>query len=136
MANFSFTQNATNASRTAHIGLLGKQITVTQSPGVAGHKRVLRPGGGSDSDIVEAAGFDGDRERLLAAHLLQRQRKRIGRVHLRCQRSATRTGTLTIAGVTLTVTQAGSSYVAANPVTTLVPTGLAAPEGVAVDGRG
>ena len=36
---------------------------------------------------------------------------------------ATRTGTLTIAGQTLTVTQAGSTYVAAGPVTTLVSSG-------------
>ena len=49
---------------------------------------------------------------------------------------ATRTGTLTIAGQTLTVTQAGSTYVAApGPLTTLV-SGLAWPIGVAVDGAG
>ena len=30
MVNFSFTQNTTYASRTAHITLLGQQITVTQ----------------------------------------------------------------------------------------------------------
>ena len=39
---------------------------------------------------------------------------------------ATRTGTLTIAGLTLTVTQVGSTYVAANPVT-LVSSGLINP---------
>src|SRR5262245_61632617 len=48
---------------------------------------------------------------------------------------ATRSGTLTIAGLTLTVTQAGSSYVAANPLT-LVASGLSLPRGVAVDGSG
>ncbi|HKB36826.1 MAG TPA: BACON domain-containing carbohydrate-binding protein, partial [Gemmataceae bacterium] len=48
---------------------------------------------------------------------------------------ATRSGTLTIAGLTLTVTQAGSTYVAANPLT-LVSSGLDSPEGVAVDGSG
>ena len=37
---------------------------------------------------------------------------------------ATRSGTLTIAGLTLTVTQASSSYLAANPVFTLVSSGL------------
>ena len=31
VVNFSFTQNTTNASRTAHITLLGQQITVTQA---------------------------------------------------------------------------------------------------------
>ncbi len=50
---------------------------------------------------------------------------------------ASRTGTLTIAGETLSVTQAGSSYVAARPfttLTTLVPG--QAPRGVAVDASG
>src|SRR5262249_27179531 len=49
---------------------------------------------------------------------------------------ATRSGTLTIAGLTLTVTQAGSTYVAANPLTTLVASGLKDQRGVAVDGSG
>jgi len=50
---------------------------------------------------------------------------------------ATRTGTLTIAGLTLSVTQAGSTYVAAPlPATTLASSGLHAPTGVAVDGAG
>jgi hypothetical protein len=48
---------------------------------------------------------------------------------------ATRSGTLTIAGLTLTVTQAGSTYVPANPLT-LVSSGLIIPYGVAVDGSG
>ena len=48
---------------------------------------------------------------------------------------ATRSGTLTIAGQTLTVTQAGSTYVAAGVVTTLV-SGLGQSIGVAVDGSG
>jgi DNA-binding beta-propeller fold protein YncE len=47
----------------------------------------------------------------------------------------TRSGTLTIAGLTLTVTQAGRTYIPANPLTTLV-SGLKVPHGVAVDGAG
>jgi DNA-binding beta-propeller fold protein YncE len=47
-----------------------------------------------------------------------------------------RTGTLTIAGGTLSVTQAGTSYVAANPVVALVSTGINFPTSVAVDGLG
>jgi sugar lactone lactonase YvrE len=46
---------------------------------------------------------------------------------------ATRSGTLTIAGLTLTVTQAGSTYVPANPLTLV--SGLGG-NGVAVDGSG
>jgi DNA-binding beta-propeller fold protein YncE len=49
---------------------------------------------------------------------------------------ATRSGTLTIGDQTLTVTQAGSTYVAAGAVTTLVSSGLFVPSGVAVDGAG
>ena len=50
---------------------------------------------------------------------------------------ATRTGTLTIACQTLTVTQAGSTYVAApGPVTALVASGLNLPRGVALDRAG
>ena len=49
---------------------------------------------------------------------------------------ATRSGTLTIAGQTLTVTQAGSTYVIAQPLTTLVSSDLNLPSGVAVDGSG
>ena len=48
---------------------------------------------------------------------------------------ATRTGTLTIAGQTLTVTQAASSYIAANPLTALI-SGLNGPAGAAVDSAG
>ena len=49
---------------------------------------------------------------------------------------ATRSGTLTIAGLPLTVSQAGSTYVAISSTTTLVSSGLDYPEGVAVDGAG
>ena len=49
---------------------------------------------------------------------------------------ATRTGTFTIAGQTLTVTQAGSTYVTANPVTTLVSLGFNFPNSVVVDSAG
>jgi sugar lactone lactonase YvrE len=48
---------------------------------------------------------------------------------------APRSGTLTIAGQVLTVTQAGATYVAAAPVS-LVSTGLSNPYGVALDSAG
>ena len=48
---------------------------------------------------------------------------------------ATRTGSFAIAGQTLTITQAGSTYVGAG-LTTLVVAPLAAPENVALDGSG
>ena len=49
---------------------------------------------------------------------------------------AARTGTLTIAGLTFTVTQVGAAYVPVTAVTTLVSSGLNGPQGVAVDGQG
>ena len=51
---------------------------------------------------------------------------------------ATRTGTIRFNGgtLTLTVTQAGTSYVTANFLTTLVTTGLSYPKGVAVSASG
>ena len=49
---------------------------------------------------------------------------------------APQTGTLSIAGLTFTVIQAGAGYVAVAPVTTLVSSGLNQPQGVAVDGQG
>jgi len=49
---------------------------------------------------------------------------------------ATRTSTLLIAGQTLTVTQAGATYSAANPLTALLASGLNAPSAVALDGAG
>jgi hypothetical protein len=52
---------------------------------------------------------------------------------------ATRTGTLTISGQTLTVTQAGATYVAANPMTTLTTytsSMFGVPRSVAVDESG
>ena len=49
--------------------------------------------------------------------------------------TGTRTGTLTIAGLTVTVTQAGTNYIGPGAVITLVSAGLNA-QGVAVDGSG
>ena len=48
---------------------------------------------------------------------------------------AAQTGSLTIAGQTLAVTQAGAAYVAANPLT-LASSGVHQPKGVAVDASG
>ncbi len=46
------------------------------------------------------------------------------------------TGTLTIGGLTFTVTQAPATYMPANPVTTVVSSGLQAPRGMAIDAQG
>ncbi len=49
---------------------------------------------------------------------------------------ATRSGALTITGQTVTITQAGSTYVVAGQQTTLLTAGLNAPSDLAVDGHG
>ena len=49
---------------------------------------------------------------------------------------ATRTGTLTIAGQSVGVTQAGTNYVAITNATALVASGLYYPDGIAVDAAG
>ena len=48
----------------------------------------------------------------------------------------TRSGTLTIAGQTLTVTQVGSTYIPGQTMNTLISSGLSQPRGVAVDTMG
>ncbi len=50
--------------------------------------------------------------------------------------ASAQTGTISISGLTFTVTQAGASYNALSLVKGLVPSGLKSPEGVAVDGQG
>jgi uncharacterized repeat protein (TIGR01451 family) len=50
--------------------------------------------------------------------------------------AGTRSGTLTIAGLAVTVTQAGANYIGPGPVITLVSSGLQDPTSVAVDGSG
>jgi sugar lactone lactonase YvrE len=49
---------------------------------------------------------------------------------------ATRSGTLTIGGQTVTVTQAGSTFVTAGALAPLITLGFSQPTGVAVDGSG
>jgi len=48
----------------------------------------------------------------------------------------TRTGSLTVSGQTVTVTQAGTTYVLARPLTTLIFSGVSSAFGIAVDGSG
>jgi sugar lactone lactonase YvrE len=50
--------------------------------------------------------------------------------------TGTRTGTLTVAGLTVTVTQAGTDYLGPGPTLTLVSSGLSSPYDLAIDGSG
>ena len=50
--------------------------------------------------------------------------------------SGVRTGTLNLAGLTFTVTQAGASFTPVTSLTRLSASGLKTPQGIAVDGQG
>ena len=94
------------------------------------------PAAGSDSDIVTLAGAWTATANASWLHTTSSgSGNGLATFTFDANAGATRTGTLTIAGETLTVTQAGSGYVAANPLTTLVSSGLNDPQGVAVDAR-
>ncbi len=97
------------------------------------------PTAGSDSVALTAIGPWGAKPNAAWLHVSAANQSGTGSANVifsyDANPGATRTGTLTIAGQTLTVTQAGSTYVAA-PVTALVSSGLDQPFGVAVDGAG
>jgi sugar lactone lactonase YvrE len=134
--HFSFSAN-TGAARTAHITVLGQQITVTQAAPSLGTTALLEgPGAGSDSDIVVSGPWTATANVPWLDTTASGTGDGLATFRFDANTGPTRTGTLTIAGLALTVTQAGSTYVAANPVTTLASSGLNFPFGVAVDGAG
>ena len=137
--HFSFSQNTSGAARTAHITVLGQQITVTQAASALGTYALLEgPASGTDSDIVVDGGSWSATSNASWLHTtFSGAGNGLATFTFDANSGATRSGTLTIAGQTLTVTQAGSNYVAANPVTPLASEGLFPPDGlVAVDGVG
>ena len=141
VVRFAFTATTTN--RTANITLLGQTIPVTQTGPIysLGTTNLLEGNlAGSDSVVLSVTPTGAIWTATTNAswlHLSAGDQNGAGSTNVvftfDANPGATRTGTLTIAGHALTVTQAGSAYVAANPVTTLVSSGLFDPEGVAVD---
>ncbi len=141
VVNFSFTQN-TGAARTADLSVLGQQIAVTQAPALGADALVEGPAAGSDSDIVAVSGSWSATANVSWLHTASSgSGNGLATFTFDANTGATRTGTLTIAGETLTVTQAGSSYVSASPLTQLAilqgfPSSNFGPVTVAVDGAG
>ena len=144
--SFAFTANL-GAVRTANLTLLGQSVPIVQagpSFGLGTTTLLEGPAAGTDSVVVavspsslgwSAAANTG------WLHLAVANQSGTGSTNeifsFDANTGATRTGTLTIAGQNLTVTQAGSTYVPAPaPVTTLVAAGLNDPQGVAVDAAG
>jgi len=143
--SFSFTAGT---NRVAHINLLGEAIPVIQPTYTLGTTNLLEgPGAGYDSVIVAVTsvapwtatanaswlnviGYLGEQGAVAAG-------SQLAYFSIAANPGPTRTGTLTIAGQTLTVTQAGSNYVQApGPVTGLITSGLNYPVSVAVDEAG
>jgi DNA-binding beta-propeller fold protein YncE len=149
VVSFAFTANTSVSVRTANITLLGQTIPVTQMAPIysLGTTNLLEGNlAGSDSVVLSVTPMNFPWTATTNAswlHLSTGNQSGMGSTNVvftfDANLGATRTGTLTIAGQTLTVTQAGFTYVAANPVTSLVPSALSIvnfPTGVAVDGVG
>ena len=149
VVSFAFTANTSESIRTANITLLGQTIPVTQMAPIysLGTTNLLEGNlAGNDSVVLSVTPMNFPWTATTNAfwlHLSAGNQSGAGSTNViftfDANLGATRTGTLTIAGQTLTVTQAGSTYVAANPVTSLVPSALSIvnfPTGVAVDGVG
>ncbi len=143
VVSFALTANSSATNRTANITVLGQAIPITQMAATysLGTTNLLEgPTAGSDSVVLAANSSWTATVNDSWLHLSAANQSGTGSAivifSFDANSGATRTGTLTIAGQTLTVTQAGSTYVAVTNVTTLVSSELSSPYGVAVDGLG
>ncbi len=144
VVSFAFTAN-NFANRTAHITLLGQNIAVTQMGPpdysfLATTNLVEGPNVGSDGVVIAANSAWTTTANDSWLHLSTANQNGLGSANViftyDANSGAARTGTLTVAGKTVTVTQAGAAYVAVTNVTMLVSSGLSSPSGVAADGMG
>jgi DNA-binding beta-propeller fold protein YncE len=145
VVSFSFTTN-TGFSRTGHITLLGQIIPVTQTGptfSLGASALLVGPASGSESVVLAVAPNIGNWTATTNAswlHLSLANQSGTGSTNVvfsyDANTGATRSGIITIGGQALTVTQAGSNYVAAAAVATLVSSGLNQPSGLAVDTAG
>jgi DNA-binding beta-propeller fold protein YncE len=145
VVSFDFPANPNGYTQTARLTVLGQIVTVTQNgaDALGASARLEGPAAGGDSVVLRASP---DFSSWTAAanddwlHLDPASQSGTGSANVifdyDANPGATRTGTLTIAGLTVTVTQAGSTYVAADPLTTLAAAALNGPAGVAVDAFG
>jgi sugar lactone lactonase YvrE len=143
IVSFSVSANS-GLGRIGHITVLGQSVPILQAGTVitlGETNRVEGPAAGSDS-VVLASLYTPWTVTANAPWLHLSAANQSGPSSTNvvfsfdANTNTTRTGTLTIAGQTLTVTQAGSTYVAATSLTTLVSSGFHDPNDVAVDGSG
>ena len=138
VVKFAFTSSA--SARVGNLALLGQRILVTQGTNyILGTTNLLEgPAAGLDSFVFGTIPASATWIASTNAPWLHFTNSGTGGGNqifsYDANPGATRSGTITIAGQTLTVTQAGSNYVAANPQTVLLynTNGLGAPCGVAV----
>ena len=144
VVSFAFTANS-SANRTANVVVLGKNIAVTQlgPPSYSSLRStnlVEGPAADTDSVAVVANGSWTATANDTWLHLSAAIQSGMGNTNViftfDANSGATRTGTITIAGQTVTIIQAGSTYVPVTNTTTLVSSGLSNPYFVAVDGAG
>jgi serine/threonine-protein kinase len=142
---FTYSANTGSAPRTGHINVLGVQIAITQTGStfaLSTTNRVEGPSAGLDSVVLAVSTPVGAWSASSGAgwlHVSGANQNGAGSTNIVFSYDAnpglTRVGTLTIAGKTVTVTQAGSTYTQASALLTLA-TGLVQPTGVAVDTMG
>ncbi len=145
VVSFSFDADF-GSSRTAHILLLGQSIPIIQNGltySLGTTVLVVGPHAASNSVVLGVAPKTATWTAVANdpwLHLSLAYQSGTGSTHLvfsyDANTGATRSGTLTIGGQTLTVTQAGSPYVSAGTMEGLVSSGLNFPTGGAVDGGG
>jgi DNA-binding beta-propeller fold protein YncE len=143
VVSFAFAANTSATNRMANLTVLGQAIPITQMAATysLGTTNLLEgPTASSDSVVLAANSAWTATVNDSWLHLSAANQSGTNSANViftfDANAGATRTGTLTIAGQTLTVTQAGATYVAVTNITTLVSSGLSFPYGVAVDGRG
>jgi sugar lactone lactonase YvrE len=142
VVSFGFAANTGPVNRTAHITVLNQIVAITQyhAPVLGATNLLQGPGAGTASVVLSVSPATVTwTVSANAAWLHPVTTAGAGSTNvlftLDANSGATRTGTLTIAGQTFTVTQAGSTYVAANPVATLA-SGWFYPAGLALDPAG
>jgi len=145
VVSYTCAPNPLNAPRTAHISLLGQSVTVSQSLSPLNSISLLEgPAAGSDLVVIQGLYYSGGwtavaNDSWLHISAGSASGTGVGNVFFSfdANAGATRTGTLTVAGQPVTVTQAGSTYIPAGVVRLFsynVPNYLAV--GLAVDSAG
>jgi sugar lactone lactonase YvrE len=149
VVSYTCAENTSGSNRMATITLLGQPVVVAQEaplapyPPVLGTTRlVVGPAAGSDGVMLSMSSttlpwsVSADVPWLHPVNASGTGTDRV-RFSFDANPGGTRSGTLSLCGLTLAVTQAGATYQAASsPIGTLVSSGLNQPRGVAVDATG